>query len=92
MRPCGGEIQKRSAYCKTNKNSASTMLVAAGRSEPYWECEQDYSKIIHNRTVRPYGESDEGKSLDDIFYGTSWHANASTHQMLGEYHCNGGAA
>ena len=54
---------------RTIKDTASTMIVAAGLSEPYWECAQDYAKNIHNRTVRPYGESNALKSPDDIYYG-----------------------
>ena len=80
VRSYGGEIQKGSAYTpeqqcfmergwRTIKDTASTMIVAAGLSEPYWECAQDYAKIIHNRTVRPYGESNALKSPDEIYYG-----------------------
>ena len=48
---------------------ASTMIVAAGLSEPYWECAQVYANQIYGRTVRPYGESNELRSPDDLYYG-----------------------
>ena len=76
----GGETQKRFAYTpeqqcfmerggRTIKDMASSMIVVAGLSEPYWACAQDYAKIIYNRKVRPYGESNALKSPDDINFG-----------------------
>ena len=80
VRTFGGEIQKGSAYTpeqqcfmergwRTVKDMASTMIVAAGLSEPYWECAQDYAKLMNNKTVRPDPETGELKSPDDIYYG-----------------------
>ena len=80
VRTFGGEIQKGSAYTpeqqcfmergwRTVKDMASTMIGAAGRSEPYWECAQDYAKLMNNKTVRPDPETGELKSPDDIYYG-----------------------
>ena len=51
VRLYGGEIQKGSDYTpeqqcfmergwRTIKDTAATMIVAAGLSEPYWECAQ----------------------------------------------------
>ena len=79
VRSYGGEIEKGSAYTpehscfierswRTIKEMASTMIIAAGLSEPYWECAQAYAALIYNRTVRPV-EGGEMKSPDDIYYG-----------------------
>ena len=82
VRTYGGEIQKGSAYTpeqqcfierawRTVKDMASTMIVAAGLSEPYWECAQVYAALIYGRTVRPHGESNELRSPDDLYYGAA---------------------
>ena len=79
VRSYGGEIQKGSAYTpehqcfierawRTIKEMASTMIIAAGLSEQYWECAQMYAMLIHNRTVRPTEVPGEMKSPDDIYY------------------------
>ena len=50
------------------KEMASTMIIAAELSEPYWECAQSYaSRLIYNRTVRSV---DGGvlRSPDYIYY------------------------
>ena len=78
VRTFGGEIQKGSAYTpehscfierawRTIKEMASTMIIAAGLSEPYWECAQSYACLIYNRTVRPV-EGGLLRSPDDIYY------------------------
>jgi hypothetical protein len=78
VRTFGGEIQKGSAYTpehscfierawRTIKEMASTMIIAAGLSEPYWECAQAYACLIYNRTVRPV-EGGLLRSPDDIYY------------------------
>ena len=43
------------------------MIIAAGLSEPYWECAQSYACLIYNRTVRPV-EGGLLRSPDDIYY------------------------
>ena len=57
--------------CKSVKDMASPMIVAAGLSEPYWKSAKIYLKLIHNKTVRPVHETGELKSADNIYYGVS---------------------
>ena len=82
MRTFGGEIEKGSAYTpehqcfierawRTIREMASTFIIAAGLSEPFWECAQEYAALIYNRTVRPTSGSDELRSPDDIYYGVA---------------------
>ena len=54
---------------KTVKYMASTMIVEAGVSEPYWEWAQDYAKLMNNKTVCLDPETGELKSSNDIYYG-----------------------
>ena len=62
VRAHGGEIQKGTAYTpesqcfierawRTIMEMASTMIIAAGLSEPNRECAQQYAVLIYNRTV-----------------------------------------